>query len=72
MSKELEESILIKNLEMAYFRSFSGETSKQLDHYIIPSLVDDKPDAVIIHVGTNDILYNESYEDIARNIIKIG
>ena len=55
-----------------YFRSFSGATSKQLDHYIIPSLVDDKPDAVIIHVGTNNILYNADYEDIAWNIIKIG
>ena len=52
-----------------YVRSFSGATSKQLDHYIIPSLVDDKPDAFIIHVGTNHILYNASYEDITRNII---
>ena len=54
----------------AYFRSFSGATSKQLDHYIIPSLVDDKPDAVIIHVGTSDILYNANYEDIAQ-IVKV-
>ena len=38
-----------------YFRSFSGATRKQLDHYIPPSLVDKKPDAAIIHVGTNDI-----------------
>ena len=53
-NNELEESISIKNLEMAklYFCSFSGATSKELDHYIIPSLVADKADAVIIHVGT--------------------
>ena len=38
-----------------YFRSFSGATSKQLDHYIIPSLADGKPNAVIIHVSTNNI-----------------
>ena len=38
----------------------------------MPSLVDDKPDVVIIHVGTNGILCNASYEDIALNIIKIG
>ena len=56
----------------AYFRSFSGATSKQLDHYMINSLIDDKPDAVIIPVETNGILYNVSYEDIAQNIIKIG
>ena len=43
----------------AYFRSFSGATSKQLDHYIIPSLVNDK--LVIIHFGTSNILYNASY-----------
>ena len=53
-NNELEESISIKNLKMAklYFCSFSGLTSTELDHYIIPSLVADKPDAVIIHVGT--------------------
>ena len=56
----------------AYFCFFSGATSKQLDQYIIPSLVDDKPDAVFIPVGTNYILCNASYEDIARSIIKIG
>ena len=34
--------------------------------------MDDKPDAVIIYVGTNDILTNANHEEIARNIIKIG
>ena len=34
--------------------------------------MDDKPDAVIIHVGTNDILTNANHEEIARNIIKTG
>ena len=38
------------------FRSFSGANTKQLNHYIVPLLVDDKPDAVIFHVGTNDVL----------------
>ena len=53
-------------------RSLSGTNTKQLDHYIIPPLVEDRPDAVIIHVGTNDILTNANHEEIARNIIKIG
>ena len=56
----------------AIFSSFSGANAKQLDHYILPLLVDDKADAVIIHVGTNDILTNANHEEIARNIIKIG
>ena len=56
----------------AIFRSFSGVNTRQLDHYILPPLVDDKPDAVIIHVSTNDVLTNANHEEIARNIIKIG
>ena len=39
-----------------FFRSFSSANAKQLHHYIIPILVDDKPDAIVSHVGTNDIL----------------
>ena len=54
-----------------YYRSLSSATSKELDCYIIPLLVDDMPDAGIIHVGTNSILYNAIYENIAWNIIKI-
>ena len=34
--------------------------------------MDDKPDAVIIHIGTNDILTNANHEEIALNKIKIG
>ena len=56
----------------AMFRSFSGANTKQLGHYILPRLMDDKPDAAIIHVGTNDILNNANHEEIACNIIKIG
>ena len=56
----------------AIFQSFSGADTKQLDHYILPPLVDDKPDAVIIHVGTNDTLTNANHEEIARIVIKIG
>ena len=51
---------------------FSGGNTKQLNHYILPQQVDDKPDAAIIHVGTNDILNNANHEEIARNIINFG
>ena len=57
----------------AFFRSFSGgASSKQVDHYIIPTLVDDKPDVVLLHVGTNDILSNANDAELANNIIIIG
>ena len=56
----------------AFFRSFNGANAKQLRYYIIPILIDDKPDAIVIHVGTNDILNHANHEDIARSIINIG
>ena len=55
----------------AFFRSFSGTNAKQLRHYIIPTLIDDRPGAIVIHVGTNDILNHANHEDIARSIINI-
>ena len=56
----------------AFFRSFSGANSKQLNHYIIPTLVDDKPDVVLLHVGTNDIRNNANDTKLANNLINIG
>ena len=44
--------------EKSYICSFNGAVIKQLDHCIIPSLVYEKPEAFIIHGGTNNILYN--------------
>ena len=35
-------------------------------------MIDDKLDAIVIHVGTNDILNHTNHEDIARSIINTG
>ena len=56
----------------AFFRSFRGANAKQLRHFIIPILVNDKPDAIVIHVGTNDILNLANHENIAHSVINIG
>ena len=56
----------------AFFRSFSGANVKQLNHYLEPTLIDDKPDAILIHVGTNDIVANANPKEIANNIINTG
>ena len=56
----------------AFFCSISGANSKQLCHYVILTLTNDKPDAIVIHVGKNDILNHANHEDIARSIINIG
>ena len=56
----------------AFFRSFSRANSKQLRHYIMPTLIDNKPHAIVILVGTNDILNHANHENIAHGLINIG
>ena len=38
-----------------FVKSFSGANTNQLDYYVVPLLVDEKPDNVVIHIGSNDI-----------------
>ena len=60
-----------------YVKSFSGANTNQLDYYVVPLLlVDEKPDNVVIHIGSNDITkfnYNNvNAEELAHRIINIG
>ena len=54
----------------AYRKQFPGATSKEMAHYVIPTLAKDSPDTVIIHTGTND-LRNTENEHIIKNIMDI-
>ena len=38
----------------SFVRYFSGAKTEDLHHYIIPSLLKEKPDTVVIHVGLNN------------------
>lgn len=55
--------------DKAFFRSFIGENVKQLRHYIISTLINDKHNAIVIHVGANDILNHANHGNITRSII---
>ena len=60
----------------AYINCFSGANSKRLGHYIIPTLMEDQPEIVVIHIGSNDVTH-ENYDhinigDLAQKIIDIG
>ena len=55
----------------------SGANTNQLDYYVFPMLVDEKPDNVVIHIGSNDItkfnyINNINVEELAHRIINIG
>ena len=56
----------------AQIRPFPGATIKQLHHYIIPTLIDDTPDVIIIHGGCNDILSRGKAEELLPNEIALG
>ena len=65
------------NMEhVVYFKCFSGSNTKQLNYYANPTLVDELPNTVIVHIGSNDITkFNYSklnVEDLAQRIIDVG
>ena len=41
---------------MVSFKCFSGAKTKQLDYYVVPTLVDETPQTVVIHIGSSDIM----------------
>ena len=61
---------------MVSFKCFSGANTKQLDYYIVPTLVDETPQAVVIHIGSNDITESKikqiNLDDLAQKITDIG
>ena len=54
----------------AYRKNFPGATPKDIAHYCLPTLIDDKPDTCIIHVGTNS-LNIENPTEIVNDILNI-
>ena len=58
-----------------YFKCFSGANAKQLDHYVIPVLVAEKPQTVVINIGSNDITkfnyHDVDVNDLANRILQI-
>ena len=39
-----------------------------MNHHVIPTLLEDKPDIVIVHVGINDVLNRFDQDQIIENI----
>ena len=60
----------------AHWNGFSGANIKLLDHFITPTLVKDRPDIIIIHIGSNYITHNKidqiDVKDIVNRIINMG
>ena len=60
-----------------FVKSFPGATCNDLKHYVVPTLEQECPDTVVIHIGTNNIRPRSNNvvstpEQIATEIIEIG
>ena len=61
---------------MVSFQCFSGANAKPLDSFVVPILVDETAQTVVIHIGSNDITESKikqiNLDDLTRRIIDIG
>ena len=61
---------------MVSFKCFSGANTKQLDYYLVPTLVDETPQTFVIHIGSNDVMESKmkqvNLDDLAQRKIDIG
>ena len=62
-----------KSLEncKTYVKSFSGAKIRDMQDYVKPT-IREKPDQIIVHVGTNDLASNKRPEQIAESIIGVA
>ena len=62
--------------KMVSFKCFSGASTKQIDYYIVPTLVDETPQTIVIRIGSNDITENKikqfNLDDLEQKIMDIG
>ena len=54
-----------------YRKTFPGVNSAHMNHHIILTLLEDKLDIVIVHVGINDVLNRFDQDQIIENIQQI-
>ena len=57
-----------------YFKCFSVANTKQLNCYIVPTLLDKTPQTPVIHISSNDIFNYKTInvQDLAQGITDIG
>ena len=60
---------------VARLKSFPGATSKELAHYVVPTLKEESFHTALIHVGINDILRDQNelqQQLVLQNIMRIA
>ena len=78
-SSSMTRSIRVREFNKYYtegtarFRRFHGATAKRLEHYVLPTLMEESPEIVVIHIGGNDLPTSKNnptpIEDVANRVI---
>ena len=58
----------VKSDPKIFFKHFSGATTNCIKDYMKPSLRKD-PNHIILHVGTNVLILDRTWQDIATSIV---
>ena len=75
--KRIDRKKLNQNINgKAVMKNFHGVTLEELEYYVYPTIKKEKPDRVIVHVGSNNVNFynveNSSAEEVAERILKVG
>ena len=62
----------LQNKHKVYVRSFSSAKVKSMKDYSKPCIKEDKPDHLMLHVGTNDLASGNTAERIAKSIADLA
>ena len=75
MIKELKQHLMRKKLrnksDRLYVHSFSGATTKQMEHYCKPPMAFN-PELITLHIGTNSLRGERTPEELAEEIIDLA
>ena len=55
-----------------YIRDFPGTKVRSMKDYIKPCTREENPDHIILHVGTNDLISDNSPERIGKSVVDLG
>ena len=61
-----------KHKHKVYICSFSSAKVKSMKDYSRPYIKEDKPDHMMLHVGTNDLASENNAETIAKSIVDLA
>ena len=70
IAKDVEDWKISDKKNKVVVKHFSGAKTKDMESYIIPTL-EQNPEKIIIHSGTNDVKSDSSLEEIARDIFSL-